>query len=280
MVALRERLGRTLEGLGKGLQTREAERFEDTPYGNAQRLWKVLAPERKIDPLKSAFLKFSSIYDEGYDEGVKTQSEEQNIFCNLLNPYRSLFPQFDGFFVSLSLSNKADDISFKLTVFAPPLSQQVTHDAPYSVLTILELPEQKYYGVRIPYNVVILGESKDGLYTGKLDQEFVGLDSEKAGIFKEHKKWSDEPEGDPLWRRHFASETLKFLTSIAERGKCTVSSNQDAQLAFKQREQQVPWRKRSDSDKRQLGAVWPDNTNLAMMRISMSKLPQNIQHHP
>lgn len=263
MPVLKEQLGITLERFGKGLQSREAERFENTPYGNAQRLWRVLAPDRKIDPLKSAFLQFSSTYDEG----VKTQSKEQNVFCNLLNPYRSLFPELDGFFVSLSLSNKADDISFKLTVFAPPPSPQFTHDNPYTVLKILESPEQKRYeGGRIPYNVVILRESK--LYTGKLDQEFVGIDSvKKEGIFKEHKRWSDEPQGDPLWRRHFASETLKFLTSIAETGRRdTVNSNQKTQLAFKHHEQQVQWWKRGFSDIRQPGAVWPDNVNLGLKR--------------
>lgn len=272
MTALKERLGTTLERLGKGLQSREAEIFEDTPYGNAKRLWRVLAPERKIDPLKSAFLKFNSFYD---GEGVKPENEEQTIFCNLLNPYRSLFPELDTFFVALSLSDKSDDISFKLTVFAPPLSQQVTNDSPYSILTILELPEQKRYGGgRIPYNVVILGESKNGLYTGKLDQEFVGIDSEKEGIFKEHKKWSDEPEGDPAWRSHFASETLKFLTRIAETNReGVVSSNQDAQLDFKQHEKEVPWWRRiiADERERQPGAVWPNNTNLAMMRLFTSK---------
>lgn len=270
MVALRERLGRTLEDLGKGLQGRESERFEDNPYGNAQRLWRVLAPERKIDPLKSAFLKFSSTYNEG----VKTQSEEQNVFCNLLNPYRSLFRELDSFFVSLSLSNKSDDVSFRLTVFAPPLSQQVTHDASYAVLTILELPEQKHYGVSIPYNVVILAESRDGLYTGELDQEFVGLNPQKEGIFREHKQWSDELQGDPLWRSHFASETLKFLTSIAETDReGSVNWNREAQVAFKEREKEAPWWRKivSDERKRQPGSIWPENTNLTMMRLLKSK---------
>jgi len=268
MVALKERLGRTLEGLGKGLQKKESERFEDTPYGNAQRLWRSLAPDRKIDPLKSAFLKFTSAYD---GEGVKPQNEEQTIFCNLLNPYRSLFPEWDSFLVSLSLSHPSDDVSFKLTVFAPPPSPEFNFDKPYSVLTILELPEQKrYYGNHVPYNVVILRESK--LYTGKLDQEFVGLGPQKEGIFKELKQWHDEPQGDPGWRRNFASETLKFLTSIVgTNGECSIISNQDAQLAFKQREKEVPWWKKSWSDKRQLGAVYPDNTNLSVMRLSRFK---------
>lgn len=264
MVALREHLGRTLEDLGKGLRTREAKKLEDTPYGNAQRLWNALAPERKTDPLKSAFLEFSSFDGEG---GVRTQSEEQNIFCNLLNPYRSLFPQFDSFLVSLSLSNKADDISFRLTVFAPPPSPQFTQDNPYPVFTIMELPEQKRYGTRIPYNVLILGESK--LYTGELDQEFVGLGPEKEGIFKEHKKWSDEPQGDPAWLSHFASETLKFLTNIAETDReGVVSFNQDAQLAHKQHKKEAPWWRRiiADERERQAGAVWPANTNLFLHR--------------
>lgn len=160
-----------MESLGRRLQTREVVGKEDSPYDNAQQLLRILAPVRRIDPLKSGFLEFSSFYDR---EGVKPENEEQKVFCNLLKPYRSLFPELDSFFVSLSLSNKSDDVSFKLTIFAPPPSPQFTHDKPYPVLTIRELPEQKYYGTRFPYNVVILGESK--LYTGKLDQEFVGID--------------------------------------------------------------------------------------------------------
>ena len=268
MTALKEQLGKTLERLGKGLQSREFERFEDTPYGNAQRLWRVLAPERKIDPLKSAFLQFNYSYD---GEGVRPQNEEQAIFSSLLKPYRSLFGEFDNFSVSLSLSHKADDISFMLTVFAPPMSQQITHANPYSVLKILELPEQKrYQGGHIPYNVLIFRESE--LYAGRLDQELVGIDAEKGGILKERMEWSDEPQGDALWRRRFASETLKFLTSIAETEKEDVANwNREAQVAFKEREQENPWLRRSLRDKRQAGAVFPDNSNLAMMRIFRSK---------
>ena len=268
MTALKEQLGITLERLGKRLQSREFERFEDTPYGNAQRLWRVLALERKIDPVKSAFLAISSSSDH---EGVLPENEAQTIFYNLLRPYTSLFPEFDSFLVSLSLSNKADDISFMLTVFAPPMSQQITHDNPYAVLKILELPEQKrYHGGRIPYNVLILRESE--LYTGTLDQELVGIDAEKGGILKECKNWIDESGGDVEWRRHFANETLKFLTSIAETEKEGVANwDREAQVALKEREQENPWWRRSLRDKRQTGAVFPDNSNLAMMRIFRSK---------
>lgn len=263
MPALKEKLGITLERFGQGFQSRESERFENTPYGNAQMLWKALAPDRRIDQLKSAFLKFGA-YNDG--EGVKPENEEQTVFCNLLNPYRSLFPEFDSFFVSLSLSDEADHISFILSVFAPPPSPKFNQDNPYAVLKILELPEQRRYeGSPIPYNVVILGESD--LYIPRLNRELVGVSPEKEGIFKEHKKWSDEPKGDPEWRRHFVSETLKFLTKIAETDKeYVISSNRDAQLAFKHREQQVPWWSRSFPDKRQPGAVWPENVNLALMR--------------
>ena len=264
MTGLKEQLGVTLGRLGKGLQSREFEKFEDTPYGNAQRLWRVLAPERKIGHLKCAFLQFNSPYD---GEGVRPESEEQRIFFNLLNPYRSLFPELDNFLISLSLSYKSDDVSFRLTVFAPPKSQLITHDSPYPVLAIMELPEQKRHkGGTSPYNVVILTESE--LYTDRLDQEFVGLNSERERVFRKNYKWSDESQGDSLWRAQFASETLKFLTNIAETDReGVINCNQEAQLAFKHREKEVPWWRKRPSDKRQPGAVWPDNVNLGVMRI-------------
>lgn len=271
MVAFRERLGRTIEDLGKGLQSRESERFEDTPYGNAQGLWRVLAPGREINPLKSAFLRLGAYHDEG----VKTESEGQNIFSALLTPYIGLFPELDYFLVSLSLSGKSDDVSFKLTVFVPPQLQQSTHDSHYPVLMIRELPEQKLGGARIPYDMVIKVEGK--FYTGALDKDFVGLGPKKEGIFKERRTWLDRPEGDIEWRRHFASETLKLLTKIAETGKeDVVNSNREKQGVFREREKKVSLFTRTFWDKRQPGAVWPDNINLSMMRRFPPNQPQNV----
>lgn len=275
MVALRERLGRTLEGLGKGLRTGETKELDDTPYGNAQRLCGVLAPDRKINPRESAFLRFTP----SYDEGVKTENLEQDVFCNLLQPYRSLFPEFDVFTVSLSLSSKFHGISFKMEVIATPWPQLFGHDKRRAILTIKELPEQKGSHTLFPYNMLIIGEGTKRLHTGILDQEFIGVNPEKEPVFTKYRREELQPglapKGDPMWRRGFVNETLKHLIKIAEEGKPhVVEWNREQQVFLEKRKKKLSWWTRNIKDPRlQPGAIWPENLHLYIMRYWLRQDP-------
>lgn len=262
MAALAE-IGVVLERFGQRLQSKEVPREPVTPYEHARRLWETVAPGRKLDPVESVFLHFSFA-----QSGVQPEGREQNIFTYLLGPYRSLFPELDIFTVSLSMSHESDDISFKLAVFAPPPSPQLNQDKPYPILVVRELPEQRDYDPRIPYNLLILAD--DQLCTGKLSRELVGFDQEAGLLWQGWEKWHEGSQGDIDWRRQFTSEALRLLTKIADTNRDYLSTfNREVQTHFRRQEKSISWWHRSWWDRLHPGAVWPESLELYHIRAEL-----------
>ncbi|TSC66499.1 MAG: hypothetical protein CEO21_172 [Microgenomates group bacterium Gr01-1014_80] len=259
-------VGTVLEQFGKKLQVVNTPKEPVTPYEHAKKLWETLTSGRKIDSVEAAYLRFH--YNS--ENGIRPENVEQNLLGYLLRPYRGLFPELETFTTSISIGDKDDDISFKLTVFAPPPSPQFNQNKGYPVLTIRELPEvQRGVGDhKIPYKMLILGEGD--LYTGRLSQELVEFNFQSGPLWNGLEEWSDELRGDVEWRKRFTCEAIKYFTRIAEMNPDLLSEfNRGVQSHFRKQEKAVSWWSRTWGDRLHPGAVWPETLNLYYTRVGL-----------
>lgn len=258
-------IGAALRRVGQRLMSGEIRKEPVTPYEHAKKLLETLAPGREIDSVESVFLRVG--FTTGVDDiGPKTIGQEA--FLDLLQPHRSLFPELDAFDIALSMDHPEADVSFKLSIFAPPPSPQFNQEKPYPILVIRELPGEKGYPCDspIPYNLSILGE--DELYTGRLNRELVGFSQEEGLLWQGWNEWSDELRGDLEVRRQFTIEVIKLLTKLAEPHREELAEhNRSIQRYFKERERLVPWWNRSRLHGLHPAAVWPDDSELHIYRM-------------
>lgn len=257
-------IGAVLERFGQRLQSRDVPREPITPYEHAKRLWEYTTSGRKTDSVETAFFRFQFVDDNG----VNTKGREQNVFTNLLKPYRGLFPELDGFNVSLSVGDEIDDISFKLAVFAPEPSPKFNHDKPYPVFVVRELPRLRRSESTTPYNLLILGESE--LYSGKLDNELVGLNEQAEPVWQRFEEWHEEVRGSVRWRTLFTTEMLKLFTHIVEPSMDYLGKyNQEVLDHYKEREKAVSWWNRTSVHRLHPAAVWPEAMELYYSRVGL-----------
>lgn len=249
-----------------------------TPYEHAKKLWRTIYPRKKPGSTKSVFMHFTQRRSEpdSSKPGVPIRSQEQRVFLNLTYPYWSLFPELDNFAASLSMSPKPEDISFKLTVFAPPPSPQLNKDKFYPILTIREIPAARNCdGEPTAYNLHILGAGENNLYSGKLDCQLVGFDPQEGPRWEKFSDWHEGARGDIAWRQRFTCGVLKTLTAIAELNpKEAASYTQTTWASIEEQKKNLSWRRRIWVRSRDTGAIWPEDQTLYLSRLVSRRDPE------
>ncbi len=254
--SIAERLGVTLERLGKGLQERARPKESTSPEllrDKALELWRLTAPGRKADPSTSAisYFVFSS------SEGVTADTQEKQLFDDLLKPYWHVH-DYDGFMVILSVNpDKLPSVSFKLSILAPA-PPQLPFEGKSAVLAFREFPPDRSRRRDYPYNLLIQGENRN-FYSDILDQEVTGFDPTQGLQWQQLEKYSVDyqPRGDIEWRKKFTSDVLDLLIDIIKK----IGYDEVAQARMDQF-----WRRSSMIRGRWLGEVESENREVDYRR--------------
>lgn len=259
--AITERLGITLERLGKSLQSDQevSLKIPLQPKDAALELWQTIAPGRKPSAITSAFVRF--IF---WKDGVSPNNPEEEQFTQLLQPYTRLAmirEVSDVFTASLSIrSNETADVSFKLTILSP---SEFPYGKPLPVLVARELPEQRYHKHTYPYNMLILGLGENVESAHGLNQRLTGFNSENGNFDWEQlgDRWPDEVAGNIEWQKRLIISALQFLTRVANSAEPEEITIYDKkiQTLFRNREQKRGWWDRLWNERFQPGAVINDS---------------------
>jgi|GEM_PF-2609773 hypothetical protein len=258
-------IGTALGRAASILQVRKIPKEPTTPYEHAEKLWQALAPNQEVHPQRTALFALE-FQPDNRSGGVRPEEGEQELFVNLMRPYRNLLSDKEVFHVALSLAAKSSSVSFAATVYAPSLSFDPERYNPSPVLAIRELPATDF----TDYNLLILAEGS--LYSGKLDRQLAEFDASKKTLTSvDFSEWQNTPIGDLEWRKRFAKDVFSFWTNIIETNReGAVRQNQRLQASFKEQERSIPlWRRLLLADGvPQRGAVSPYLFGVSVLRDS------------